>query len=270
MNNFDKLNDLIEYIENHLCDDIDTKKLSQILCVNEYTMYRIFNFITGISITEYIRNRRLSMAGIELMNSDVKIIDLAMKYGYDSPASFSRAFNKFHGINPSTVNQNVSFLKNLPPLTFSADLQEDIELDFRIEDKETLEFYSVYRKFDLPEIKILAPKFWKELDNNSTYSDTFNFGIIEYDNLFPNPKTVNYHIATTTPFKDSNRITIPKSKWAIFNVKNIDGEYMSNLSFYVYKKWIPYSGYNIRNIPEIEAYYDSHTEWWLPIEEKQV
>lgn len=269
MNNFDRLNDLIEYIELHLCDNIDTKKLAQILCVNEYTMYRIFNFISGLSITEYIRNRRLSMAGLELINSKIKVIDLAMKYGYDSPASFSRAFNKFHGVNPSEIGQNVSFLRNFPPISFDNKLENNIRLDFRIEDKPELTFYSIYRNFNLPDIKIMAPKFWKEIDNNSKYLNVFNdntFGIIEYDNLFPNPKTVNYHIATTKLFENSTKISIPESKWAIFNAENIDGEYMSNLSFYVYKKWIPYSGYNIRNIPEIEAYYKDHTEWWLPIE----
>ena len=98
MNNFDKLNEVIKYIENNLTDEISIEKICQILCVNEYTLYRIFNFITGISLTEYIRNRKLSMSGIELINSKIKIIDLSLKYGYDSPISFSRAFKKFHGI----------------------------------------------------------------------------------------------------------------------------------------------------------------------------
>lgn len=269
MNNFDKLNDVIVYIENNLANSIDSKKICQILCVNEYTAYRIFNFITGISITEYVRNRRLSMAGLDLINSNIKIIDLALKYGYDSPISFSRAFKKFHGINPSEVQQDSRYLKNFPPFTFSVSIPSNMELDFRIQKEHELNFYSISKTCDLPNIKVMAPIFWKETELNDNYKELFNditFGIIEYDELFPNPKTATYHIASQNRFNDSSKLTIPASTWAIFNVKDISGKAMSDLSFYVYKNWIPYSGYNIRNIPELEVYHKDYTEWWLPIE----
>lgn len=271
MNNFDRLNDVIKYIETNLTENISINNICQILCVNEYTVYRIFNFITGISLTEYIRNRRLSMAGIELINSNIKIIDLSLKYGYDSPISFSRAFKKFHGIKPSQVKHNSSFLKNFPPFTFVNDISNNMELDFRIQEENELNLYSIYKKCNLPDIKVIAPKFWKDLDLSNNYTSLFantSFGIIEYDEHFPNPKTAKYHIASKQYFKGSSKFTIPKSTWAVFNIEEINGETMSNLGFYVYKNWIPYSGYNIRNIPELEVYYQDHTEWWLPIEKK--
>ena len=269
MNNFDKLNEVIKYIENNLTDEISIEKICQILCVNEYTLYRIFNFITGISLTEYIRNRRLSMAGLELLNSKIKIIDLGVKYGYDSPISFSRAFKKFHGIKPSEVKQNSKYLKNFPPFTFANDITNNIELDFKIREEKELNFYTVSKECNLQDIKVVAPSFWKELESNNNYIELFDdttFGIIEYDDLFPNPKTANYHIASKKHFVHSSELIIPESTWAVFNVKDISGEAMSNLGFYIYKNWIPYSGFNIRNIPEIEVYYKDHTEWWLPIE----
>lgn len=269
MNNFDKLNEVIKYIENNLTGEISIKKICQILCVNEYTLYRIFNFITGISLTEYIRNRKLSMAGLELLNSKIKIIDLGVKYGYDSPISFSRAFKKFHGIKPSEVKQNSKYLKSFPPFSFANDITNNIELDFRIQEEKELKFYTVSKKCDLQDIKVVAPSFWEELESNNNYKELFDditFGIIEYDDLFPNPKTAKYHIASKKHFIDSLELIIPESTWAVFNIKDISGEAMSNLGFYVYKNWIPYSGFNIRNIPEIEVYYKDHTEWWLPIE----
>lgn len=269
MNNFDKLNEVIKYIEINLNDEISIEKICQILCVNEYTLYRIFSFITGISLTEYIRNRKLSMAGLELINSNIKIIDLSLKYGYDSPISFSRAFKKFHGINPSKVKQNFKYIKNLPPFTFANNISNNIELDFRIQKENKLNFYTVSTKCNLQYIKVIAPNFWKELKSSNNYAEIFNdttFGIIEYDEFFPNPKTAKYHIASKRYFKNSSKFIIPESTWAVFNVKEINGEAMSNLGFYVYKNWIPYSGYNIKNIPEIEVYYKDHTEWWLPIE----
>lgn len=269
MNNIDKLNLVIKYIEDNLTQKIDIKKICQILCVNEYTVYRIFSFIAGISLTEYIRNRKLSMAGLELINSNIKIIDVAIKYGYDSPISFSRAFNKFHGINPSKVKENKTYLKNFPPITFSNDIANEIELDFKIREEKEIELYSLSKKCNLPDIKIVAPNLWKEIESNKNYKTLFEdttYGIIEYDELFPNPKTAKYHIASEKPFLNSSKISIPKSTWAIFKVQDIDSQAMSNLGFYVYQNWIPYSGYNIRNIPEIEVYDKNHTEWWLPIE----
>ena len=269
MNNFDRLNEIIKYIEINLTDEISMEKICQILCVNEYTLYRIFKFITGISITEYIRNRRLSMAGLELINSKVKIIDLSIKYGYDSPISFSRAFKKFHGIKPSEVKQNSKYLKNFPPFTFKNDISDNKELDFKIQQKKALNFYSISKKCNLQDIKVVAPSFWKDIESSNDYKEIFNditFGIIEYDELFPTPKTAKYHIASKNHFVNSSEFIIPASTWAVFNVKEISGEAMSKLSLYVYKNWIPYSGYNIRNIPEIEVYYKDHTEWWFPIE----
>lgn len=166
MNNFDRLNEIIKYIEINLTDEISMEKICQILCVNEYTLYRIFKFITGISITEYIRNRRLSMAGLELINSKVKIIDLSIKYGYDSPISFSRAFKKFHGIKPSEVKQNSKYLKNFPPFTFKNDISDNKELDFKIQQKKALNFYSISKKCNLQDIKVVAPSFWKDIESS--------------------------------------------------------------------------------------------------------
>ena len=268
MNNFDKLNEVIKYIELNLTDEISIEKICRILCVNEYTLYRIFNFVTGISLTEYIRNRKLSMAGLDLINSKIKIIDLSLKYGYDSPISFSRAFKKFHGIKPSELKQNSKYLKNFPPFTFANDITNNIELDFRIQDEKELHFYTISKQCNIKDIKIVAPDFWKESESINNYTEIFNdptFGIIEYDNLFPNPKTAKYHIASKKHFVESSELVIPASTWAIFDADELYGEDMSNLGFYVYKNWIPYSGYNIRNISEIEVYYKDHTEWWLPI-----
>lgn len=272
MNNFDKLNDIITYIESNLTNEISLKKICQILCVNEYTLYRIFSFITGFTLTEYIRNRRLSMAGLELLNSNIKIIDLSTKYGYDSPVAFSRAFKKFHGIKPSEVNGKSKYLKNIPPLTFTNNFTTNITLDYKIEEKDELCFYTISQKCNIQDLKTIAANSWKEIENQTDYRLLFDetaFGIIEYDEYFPIPKTVKYHLASQRKFCKSTKFIIPKSTWAIFNVTDRTSTYMSNLSLYVYKNWIPYSGYNIRNLPEIELYHDDYTQWWLPIEPQE-
>ena len=107
----EKFKFLIEYIENNLCEEISYKKLSQILGVNEYTMHRIFLFVTNYTVSEYIRKRRLSMSTLDLIKGKEKIIDIAIKYNYDSSQSFSRAFKSMMGFLPSEINKNKNAIK---------------------------------------------------------------------------------------------------------------------------------------------------------------
>ena len=111
MNIYVELNKVIEYIENHLQEQIEYKELSKMIGVNEYTFQRIFSLLSNVTVTEYIRNRRLSEAGQELYLKDKKVIDIAIKYGYNNPTAFSRAFEKFHGIKPSEVKNNLERLQ---------------------------------------------------------------------------------------------------------------------------------------------------------------
>ena len=106
MNIYTKLNEIIEYTEQHLEEKIEYKEISKMIGINEYTFQKIFLIISNISFSEYIRNRRLSNAGQEIFLSKAKIIDTAIKYQYNNATSFSRAFEKFHGIKPSEVRNN--------------------------------------------------------------------------------------------------------------------------------------------------------------------
>ena len=107
----ERFNDLINYIEDNLCEEISYKKLAKILGVNEYTMHRIFLFVTNYTVAEYIRKRRLSMSALDLIDGNEKIIDIAIKYGYDSPQAFSRAFKTMMGFLPSKIDRNKNNIK---------------------------------------------------------------------------------------------------------------------------------------------------------------
>ncbi|MBR6514411.1 MAG: helix-turn-helix transcriptional regulator [Clostridia bacterium] len=114
----EKLNLVIDYIESHLSDDIDPKEIEKIACCSYYDVGRMFSLIADINISDYIRKRRLTLAGAELKNNDVKVIDVALKYGYDSPVSFARAFQAFHGFNPSVANKSEAVLNVFPRLVY--------------------------------------------------------------------------------------------------------------------------------------------------------
>ena len=101
----DRLNDAISYIEGHLTDSIDTDQLGRIACCSAYHFQRMFSYMAGIPLSEYIRRRKMSLAAVDLQEKNIKIIEVAGKYGYSSPTAFNRAFQSVHGIAPSAVKE---------------------------------------------------------------------------------------------------------------------------------------------------------------------
>lgn len=99
------INNAIAYMENHLTEDITLSDIAESVYISAFHFQRAFSMMTGITPTEYLRNRRLSQAGTELANGDKRVIDVAMKYGYDSPESFTKAFSRFHGFSPMQVRK---------------------------------------------------------------------------------------------------------------------------------------------------------------------
>lgn len=140
----DRMNSAMEYIETNLADNISYDKIAQIACCSTYHFQRMFPFITGVSLSEYIRRRRLTLAAFELQTTDVKVIDVAMKYGYDSPEAFSRAFKNLHGIIPISVRDKGVSLKAYPRMSFHISIKGDIEMNYRIEQKRSFEMFGVY------------------------------------------------------------------------------------------------------------------------------
>jgi len=133
----DRLNQSISYIEDKLTGEIDIEKAAKIACCSSFHFQRMFSYIASVSLAEYIRRRRMTLAAFELQNSDIKIIDLAIKYGYDSPTSFSRAFQNVHGVPPSAAKGEGIVLKAHPRMTFLISikgyeevLNQKVEMDF--------------------------------------------------------------------------------------------------------------------------------------------
>ena len=124
----ERLNDVIDYIENHLTDTIEQETIARIACCSYYDAGRMFSLVTGLSISDYIRNRRLALAGEELKFTCARVIDVALKYGYDSPVSFSRAFQKFHGFTPGCTREDRAILKQFPRLIYQIRVKEVQEM----------------------------------------------------------------------------------------------------------------------------------------------
>lgn len=129
------LQNAIEYIENNLTEDLTIRDVAEKAYVSEFHFQRIFTVLCGFSVAEYIRNRRMALAAQELVGSNSKVIDIALKYGYDSPDSFARSFTRFHGISPSAAKEKGARLRDFAPLHITLSLEGGTMMEYRIEQK---------------------------------------------------------------------------------------------------------------------------------------
>lgn len=163
------MNRALKYIEENLTNDIDFQEAAKLAFCSEYHFKRMFSFLAGISLSEYIRRRRLTLAAFELKDSNVKVIDIAIKYGYNSPDSFARAFQNLHGINPSKARLNGHSLKAYPRMTFQLTIKGGNEMNYRIEEKEAFRIVGIKKRVPIifkginPEIASM----WESLDEKA-------------------------------------------------------------------------------------------------------
>lgn len=164
MNIYIELNKIVEYIEKNLEENIDLKVISKMIGMNEYTFQRLFSLITGCSFADYVRSRRLSNAGQELYLGEEKIVDIAVKYQYNNATSFSRAFEKFHGIKPSEVKTKPEKLKMCTKMYFNEINEHNHNIEYKIVEKEKKILYGRYKITDNEKIGKDAPEFYMEME----------------------------------------------------------------------------------------------------------
>ena len=131
------MNRVVEHIEENLSAPIPYESLSRIVGCSPYEFSRVFSYMAGISVSEYIRRRRLSQAVFDIQNTPAQIIDIAMKYCYESPATFTRAFRELHGATPTAARKSSVMLKTYPPISFVLTIKGANEMNFRIEKRDS-------------------------------------------------------------------------------------------------------------------------------------
>jgi AraC family transcriptional regulator len=144
-----KMNEALVYIEENLTGDIDYKEAARLSFCSEFHFKRMFSFLAGVSLSEYIRRRRLTLAAFELNNSSLRIIDIALKYGYSSPDSFTRAFQNMHGVTPTEARNNGPSLKAYPQMTFQLTIKGGSKMNYRIVEKEAFRIVGIKKRVPL-------------------------------------------------------------------------------------------------------------------------
>ena len=166
----ERLNEAINYIEEHLADEIDYEELAKIAGCSTYHFQRMFAYMANVSLSEYIRRRRMSLAAVDLQGGDAKIIDVALKYGYSSPTAFNRAFQTIHGIAPSLVRSEGVSVKSFPPMTFKITVKGVEEMNYRIEKKEAFRIVGVSQPLhkEIEKNFAIVPKMWQDVAMDGT------------------------------------------------------------------------------------------------------
>ena len=282
------MNNVVKYIEKNLTNQIQYETLSHIVGCSVYEFSRIFSFMTGMSVSEYIRHRRLSQAVFDLQNSNDKIVDIALKYCYESPTTFTRAFKELHGTTPSIVRKMSIPLKTYPPITFLLTIKGVTAMNFRIEKKESFQIVGLsgYENVEGRSDDTLTP-LWREfMDKYNPY--LWNAG--GDDNYYTAPfwqvaayyfqsdggKTKTVIGAEFKGKKPDNMevVTIPDATWAVFPITSPTGvDYVPAAYTRIMTEWFPTSQYRRdESVPSLEVFPDGNAsstdytwEIWMPV-----
>ncbi|WP_404469499.1 GyrI-like domain-containing protein [Sutcliffiella horikoshii] len=285
-----EMNTAMKYIEENLTNEIDFKVVARIAHCSEYHFKRMFSFLAGITLSEYIRRRRLSLAAQELHDSKVKVIDVAIKYGYNSPDSFTRAFFNLHGITPSEARENGQQLKAYPHMTFQLSIRGGNEMNYRIEQKEAFNIVGIMKRVPIvfqgenPEIIDM----WKSLDadkisNLQKLSNVEPKGMIQASTNFSEGRMEEkgeldqyIGVATTQENPESFvKLEVPALTWAIFETTGPFPHTLQETWGKIYSEWFPSSSYQVTEGPEILSIKSKDLaspsvkcEIWIPVLKK--
>lgn len=280
----------INYVEENLTEEIDYSEVAKRANSSTYHFQRIFGMLCGYPLGEYIRNRRLSLAGNELATTTTKVIDVALKYGYDSPESFSRAFVRFHGITPSSI-KNGGSLKSFSKLSVKLILDGGSTMDYQIIKKEAFKIVSRKKMFstNMEETKKQIPSFWCECQKDGSIEglckvlDKKVLGNVVIGVCFEeqgDSKEFPYGIGVAYDggtFDNKNFVEeeVPSLTWVKFNCKGAMPEAIHSLLHKVYSEFFPSSDYKPANGYFLELYPEGDVndpnfecEIWISVDKK--
>ena len=293
----------INYIEDHLTDEIDYEQVAKASFSSSFHFQRVFSILCGYTLGEYIRSRRLTLAGTELATGKEKVIDIAAKYGYDSPDSFAKAFRQFHGIAPSQARGSGATLRSFSRLSLKISLEGGSAMNYRIEDKDELILTGYKERFS-------GVPYGKEREQQEEHlfvstrakqwllrgaSDDYDTDYCVINNIDDNGYDF-YIAATLRPYERNNlynhevtgvdfmeamnfeNIHIPKQTYAIFETEHTihpTGQYI-DIRRRIISEWLPSSGYQLAAGPERTILHwmpegnpcNRYIEICIPIEKK--
>ncbi len=269
MNWLSSFNETLDFIEDNIFMDIDTNCIEKISYTSFHHFNRMFLILSGISLKEYIRKRRLTLAGNDVLSSNEKVIDIALKYLYQTPESFSKAFKRFHGMSPSDARKRNGPIKTFPKLSFQLTIQGGKEMEYEITKKGNLNFkgYEIdVTTVDGKNFEII-PKFWQEVMTDGRFGNLIqkadDLGIVGicYDWKLES-NTFKYMIAVRTNEEviGATNVSFEDDVFASFKAVGKLPESIQRTAKYIYSEWFPSVNYEHSAGPELEIYPTGNTD----------
>ncbi len=280
-----RLNESLNYLEEHIADTIAYEEAARIACCSTFHYQRMFTYIAGMPLSEYVRRRRMTAAAFDLQSGGMKVIDVAMKYGYDSPTAFNRAFQSVHGIPPSAAREEGVSLKAYPRISFAISIKGEAEMNYKIEKRDAIRIVGVKEHMDLNVEENFAnvPLFWQKTIQSGIVPtivgamDNEPYGLLGVSTCM-NGKDFDYYIAAASgkPLPQGlEEYLIPAGTWAIFDCVGPMPHAVQDLQKRIVTEWLPVSGYEYADAPDIEVYpegdqsaKDYRCQIWLPVVKK--
>lgn len=278
----ERLNSAISYMEMHLTEKIDMEEVARITLCSSYHFQRMFAYMADVPLSEYIRRRKMSLAAADLQDENNKVIDIALKYGYDSPTAFNRAFQRIHGIAPSEARGSGHCLKAYPPISFQISIKGEAAMEYRIEKKEAFRIIGVSAPLEKEIEKNFGtvPALWGKAAQDGTVQklagamDGKLQGILGVSSC-QEEEDWKYFIAVASEQKLETgweEYMVPESVWAVFPGKGTNLA-VQELERRIVTEWLPASGYEYGNAPDLEVYLNPDPanavfEVWIPVIKK--
>ena len=286
----------IDYMEGHLLEEINYEDVARSVHISGYEFHRAFSFLTGMTPNAYIRSRRLSLAGRELLQTDGKITDIALKYGYDTPESFTKAFTRFHGVAPKFAREDSAKLVLFNPLAIKITVEGGKSMDYRMAQTKHQKFLAVVRSFSNAIINDDdnhdIPDFWDECSEKGLIAtlcnlrpegkrdvyglcspakegqDSFEYGI----GILVDEETQDFDLEEMQ--KAGYRLwDVKPGMYAVFECMGQDGDCISQTWAKFYQEFLPQMGYEAETETDYELYPEKGSEGlfcqlWVPVKKK--
>jgi len=272
----------IGYIEDNITEELTIKDIAKQAMVSPFYFQKGFAMLCGFTVGEYIRCRRLALAGSELISTDKKIIDIALDYGYDSPDSFTKAFIRFHGTTPTSVRKGEAMIKSFASLKIKLTLEGGYTMDYKIVKKDQFTIIGVSKVFKYDEAETAVPKLWEEYyqtGKSDIVCSVYGVNIDESmgDNEFEYLIADNYNPIKEIAEGFVTRI-IPKHTWAVFACIGAMPPNIQDINKKIFSEWLPNctdyeiaAGYNIEMYSNPAEYQKGvqdekyYCEVWIPV-----
>ena len=284
MSFLEQLNDSIAYLEDHMTGEIEIEEAAKRTFTSMYHYQRLFHMVTGITVAEYVRKRRLTLAAKELQQGKKKVLEVALTYGYQTPESFSKAFAKLHGVTPSEAKKAGVKLQAIPRMSFQIQIKGETAMKYRIEEKGAFQVMGIERRISTMDGQnfVVIPQFWNEIWKTPAGAmmeqEAGEMGFLGIcADMDEDQSEFTYMIAVEGNQTKEGAVVreIPAQTWAIFESVGPLPRAIQSVTERIFAEWFPSTGYEHADAPELEIYptgdtnaEDYYCEVWIPIKKK--